>query len=347
MGVSKNPKKYKFKDLNWWINIESGNVQIYPKVSLDDLYFKSHSSGTTGKTWRDHHDQFFRLSNPSIKGNICEIGGGSNSILHKIKDFSKINAFYSFDKNLKLNKKNKKIFKVNKFFNDRYFKQNNIKFNLVLHSHTFEHLYDPNKFLKTVKSILNKNGKHIFTLPNMKPMIKNGYANAMNFEHPFFYDEKLIDSLLQKNNFQILKKKYFKKDHSIMYITKISMENKNYNYSRYKQNLKLFNNMFSLWKNDISKINNILKKHQNIFIFGAHIFSQMMLFNNLNKNKIIGVLDNDKSKINNYLYGTDLKIYNPIYLKKIKNPCVILRAASYNAEIKKQLLEINDKTLII
>ena len=50
MGVSKNPKKYKFKDLNWWINIESGNVQIYPKVSLDDLYFKSHSSGTTGKT---------------------------------------------------------------------------------------------------------------------------------------------------------------------------------------------------------------------------------------------------------------------------------------------------------
>ena len=61
----------------------------------------------------------------------------------------------------------------------------------------------------------------------------------------------------------------------------------------------------------------------------------------------MGILDNDKNKINNFLYGTNLKVYNPIILKKITQPCVILRAGSYNQEIKKKLLEINKNTLII
>lgn len=348
MGVSKIPKDYKFKDLNWWIDKNNGNVQIYPRVLLDELYFKSHGSGTTGKVWSDHHNLFFSLVKSHIKGNICEIGGGNNSVLNKVKNFSKINIFYSFDKNLKIKKKNKKILKINKFFDNNYFKnKKKLKFDLLLHSHTFEHLYDPNKFLKTVKSVLTKNGMHIFTMPNMKPMITRGYANAMNFEHPYYYDERLIDSLLYKNNFEIIKKKYFKKDHSIMYMTKISQLSRAHVYSKYEYNLKIFNNMFNLWKKDILKINDKIKNQKSVFIFGAHIFSQMILFNGLVKKKIIGVLDNDKLKINNFLYGTNLKINNPTILKEIKNPCVILRAGSYNDEIRKQIMKINPKTMII
>ena len=46
-------------------------------------------------------------------------------------------------------------------------------------------------------------------MPNMKVMIEKGYANAMNFEHPYYYDENLVDNLLYKNNFKIIKKKIF------------------------------------------------------------------------------------------------------------------------------------------
>ena len=94
MGVSKNIKNYNFKNLNWWINTESGNIQIHPKVSLDKLYYKSHGSGTVGKTWKDHHELFFKLVKKYLKGNICEIGGGNNSISNKIKNYSKIINFY-------------------------------------------------------------------------------------------------------------------------------------------------------------------------------------------------------------------------------------------------------------
>ena len=115
----------------------------------------------------------------------------------------------------------------------------------------------------------------------------------------------------------------------------------------YKYNLKTFLSMFDMWKKDILKINKNLNNQEKIFIFGAHIFSQMMLFNGLNKKKIFGILDNDKKKINKYLYGTKFKIFSPNVLKQIINPCVILRAGSYNEEIKKQLFKINKGTIII
>jgi len=354
MGASKKYNNYEYESLNWWINKKSGNIQIYPKISLDKLYFKSHGSGTVGKTWNDHHELFFQLVNKYLKGNVCEIGGGNNSILNKIKNFSKIKKIYCFDKNLQLKKRNQKVIKIKKFFDKNFFIFNkNKKVDLVLHSHTFEHLYNPNQFLKDVKSILSKNGKHIFTMPNMKPMIQKGYANAMNFEHPFYYDEKLVDCLLLKNNFKIIKKQFFKKDHSIMYVTKVnsflpkSEKLKFQNYSEYKKNLKLFKGMFNFWKKDIKKINKLTKKYESIFIFGAHIFSQMMIFNGLNKKNIIGILDNDKQKTNKFLYGTNFKINKPSKLKKIDKPCVILRAGSYNKEIKKQLLEINNGVIIV
>ena len=354
MGVSKNIKNYNFKNLNWWINVKSGNIQIHPKVSLDKLYYKSHGSGTVGKIWKDHHELFFKLVKKYLKGNVCEIGGGNNSISKKISNYSKIINFYCFDKNLKLKKINRKVKIVTKFFDRNFFKgKNSFQADLVIHSHTFEHLYDPNKFLQDVKSILSKNGKHIFTMPNMQPMIKKGYANAMNFEHPFYYDEKLVDCLLLKNNFKIIKKKLFKEDHSIMYVTKIdnshntNQNKKLNNYQQYSKNFKLFKKTFELWKKEIIKINKLIKRYNNVFLFGAHVFSQLQIFNGLNKKKIIGILDNDKNKINDFLYGTNLKVYNPIILKKITQPCVILRAGSYNQEIKKKLLEINKNTLII
>jgi hypothetical protein len=178
-------------------------------------------------------------------------------------------------------------------------------------------------------------------------MVKRGYANAMNFEHPFFFDEKLVEALLYSNNFQIIKKIYYKNDHSIMYVTKVSKAFKFIKYLQYRKNLKTFMTMFSVWKKDIIKINKIIAGHDKIFIFGAHIFSQLIIFNGLNKLNIFGILDNDKKKINHYLYGTKYKIFSPAILKNFLLPTVILRAGPYNAEIKRQILIINPRTIII
>ena len=122
---------------------------------------------------------------------------------------------------------------------------------------------------------------------------------------------------------------------------------KKFEYKRYDVNRKIFTNLFNLWNKDITNLNQKIKNNKNIFIFGAHIFSQLLLFNGLNKSNVVGILDNDKNKINKYLYGTKYKILKPNFLSKISSPTVILRAGSYNREIKKQLLKINKKVRII
>ena len=83
---------------------------------------------------------------------------------------------------------------------------------------------------------------------------------------------------------------------------------KNIKYKKFKTNKKLFQNFIRKIKLDVKKTNTLIKGLDEVYLFGAHIFSQMLIFNNLNLSPIKGILDNDK-KINKYLYGTRLKSF--------------------------------------
>ena len=345
MGVVNQNFKYEFKDLSFKINKDTGSVQINPKIPLKKLYFKPHGSGTIGKTWKNHHLFFFKFLSKNFENNVVEIGGGHNSIsqiINSIKIRKRYNLI-SFDPNGKKNQKKNHIV-VNDFFSKKYLKKIRNKTNLVIHSHLLEHIYNPNQFLKNIYDSLHDKGAHIFSVPNLKFMINKGYANAMNFEHPYFLEEKMIDYLLNKNGFKIIKKKKYL-NHSIFYKTvKISGKKRTIKtYNNFKNNKKLFKSYFSKLKRDVSKLNLKIKSLKNVYLFGAHIFSQMLIFNGLNITKIKGVLDNDKKKQNKYLYGTNLKVFNPQILKKKDKPFIILRAAQYNYEIKNHIINFVNK----
>jgi len=348
MGVVDKNKKFEFKNLSFKINKTSGSVQIHPRVPLKKLYFKPHGSGTIGKTWKNHHISFFNFLLKNFKGVIFEIGGGHNSVSEEINNFKKIKNYklISFDPNGKKNK-NPNYSLIRDFFSKKYVKNWKNGVDLIMHSHLFEHIYDPNLFLKNIYNSLKKNGLHMFSVPNLKFMIQNGFANAMNFEHPYFLEEKMIDYLLKKNGFKILKKKKYL-NHSIFYktIKHNKLKKIKNSYNNFKINNKLFCNYSAKIKKDVLELNSKIKLIDNeVYLFGAHIFSQMLIFNGLNIIKLKGVLDNDKKKINKYLYGTKLKVFDPKILKKKKNPIIILRAAQYNKEIKNQIINQINKNL--
>ena len=117
----------------------------------------------------------------------------------------------------------------------------------------------------------------------------------------------------------------------------------------YKKNLKIFKNFIDYYSRDIMKINKIIKKSDNkIFVFGAHIFSQYLFSNGLVEGKIDSILDNDKSKQGERLYGTNLMVNSPKILKNYIKPIIILRAGVYNNEIKKDIINnINSKAQFI
>ena len=101
-------------------------------------------------------------------------------------------------------------------------------------------------------------------------------------------------------------------------------------------------------KEMISKINTTIASFDGeIYLFGAHIFSQFLIAFGLDTSKIKGILDNSTEKNNKKLYGTDLCVYFPDIIEQTENVCVILKVASYHNEIKEQLIKINPNVNII
>tara|TARA_B110000858_G_C17721947_1_gene435673 strand:- start:139 stop:1185 length:1047 start_codon:yes stop_codon:yes gene_type:complete len=348
MGVVDQDFTPEFSDMVFNINKKSGTVQIFPRVPLEKLYFKSHGSGKIGATWKKHHEEFYELILPYMNGNIVEIGGGHNSI-HMLPGANKeIFKVYSFDPNGKKSQ-NDNIKIINSFFSKSAIKNENIpNIEMFIHSHLLEHIYDPLDFLKIINENLNRGGMHIFAVPNMSKMIDLNFANAMNFEHPFYLSEDIIEQLLSQSGFEIIEKKYFQEAHSIFYKTiKVDRHEREFE-NQYVQNKEMFLNLIKKWILDVKNINNILEKYHNeVYIFGAHIFSQNLISNGLNCSKVRGILDNDPSKQGQILYGTKLEVKNPAIILKDKKPLIILRAASYNDEIKDGLKVINPNCYFI
>ena len=125
-----------------------------------------------------------------------------------------------------------------------------------------------------------------------------------------------------------------------MYVTKKINKFKDIKYNYYKKNKGLFISLKNKWLKDIKKIKNLISGNKQVFLFGANIFSQVILSNKFN-NKIYGIIDNDKNKQGQFLYGTKIKVYSPKILKNVNKPYLYLRAGDYNSEIKKQVSSIN------
>jgi len=339
-------KDLKF-DMNFYIGKSNGVVQLNPILPFSIIYKESHNSGLVGKLWMEHHEKFSYFIKKFNPKNILEIGGG-HGILSKLYQGKNIKTKWTIiEPNPSPIKGCKAIFKK-KFFTKKDII--NFDYDLLVHSHVLEHIFYPDKFINDIGSALSNNQLMVFSIPNLKAMINRNYTNALNFEHTTYLSEDYLDFILNKNSFKIIKKLYFKKDHSIFYaVKKINNFNKFLKINLYKKNKNLFLNYFRKQKKIVKKINqHINKSNKKIFLFGAHVFSQYLISYGLNTKKITYILDNDKKKQEKRLYGTKFIIKSPKILANYDKPLVILRAGVYNKEIKNQILkEINKETSFI
>jgi len=339
MGTTTSNKEAdQFNEMNWGAT-KNGVIHLMSRIPLDVLYSQSHNSGLIGGTWKKHHIHFSEFISTYSPKNICEIGGGHGILSQnyaKLKDFS---SWDIYEPNAKKSPDSRVT------IHSEFFHENTRldKKDCILHSHLFEHLYDHSAVLKKIHHSLTDKGVMIFSLPNMEQMIKNGYVNALNFEHVTYLPEDLIEFLLKKNGFVIDRKDYFLEDHSIFYACK---KTSNPQIAEYK-NTKHIDDIISFFateKTKVDDLNSLLSLHykqSNVFLFGAHIFSQFYLTNGLDNSLIKAVLDNDPEKQQQRLYGTNLKVASPTIVANIEDAVVLVRAGAYQDEIVAQLNAIN------
>ena len=74
MGCTSDDKSNDIKaDMSWWINKRTGLIQLNPLIPLEVLYDKSHGSGTIGKLWDQHHQEFAQFVSTYNLSNLLKL----------------------------------------------------------------------------------------------------------------------------------------------------------------------------------------------------------------------------------------------------------------------------------
>jgi len=340
-------KGYKYLDMVFQICKKTGIIQIKDYPSLNDMYIVPHNM-SYGKIW----DDLFELMSKKIDGivnksNILEIGGGSLLLASKILKNDDISSYVVYEKNSsKLHTNDERISMIKEYFTD----ETEIDFSpdIIIHSHVLEHVCYPNDFISVIKKNMKINGYHCFIVPNLQETFKKKYANSLNFEHNVLISEPYINVMLHNNNFEIIDKEYYL-DHSIIYITRY-IKNDVFQIkfpNMYEEYRNLGLEFKSYYENIVDKLNKHIDEFDgDIYLFGGHIFSQYLIKFGLNTNKILNILDNSKEKENHKLYGFELVVKNPSIIEDKKNVAIIVKAATYQKEIEKQLYDLNENVII-
>ena len=325
-------------DMNWKISSESGMIQLNPLLPLEIVYSEEHGSGTTGAAWNEHHQSFAEFVHKYAPKEVLEIGGLHGILAQKVLDLDSTINWTIVEPNPRVPEE-LPVEVITGFFDSNFKSQKD--FDAVVHSHVLEHIYNPDEFMEHKASFMQEGNLLIFTLPNMQAMLQRRYTNCINFEHTVYITEPYIEHYLAKHGFEILEKSYFKEDHSIFYCARKVSKQLPYKlpHDLYSTNKKVFQDYIKTHQKDVANINTVIRNTTlPVYLFGAHIFSQYLISFGLDTEKVKCILDNNITKQDRRLYGTSLICKSPKLLREEKEAIVILRAAAYNEEIKKDIL---------
>ena len=350
MGCVTHPKEHDlYSDMVWDISPTNGLIQLKNLIPLEILYPENHA-GAIGGTWMKHHKSFALFLERFRLNAVLEIGGAHGILSREYAEINPSASWKIIEPN-PIPAKGVKAKFIKGFFDNNFALESPV--DSVVHSHVFEHVYDPVEFIKHISAFLEP-GKHlVFSLPNMEEMLRRKYTNCINFEHTIFLTEPYVEYLLQKHGFRLIEKEYFLDDHSIFYayVRDPQVQPTYLPAGLYERNKELYLDYVSYHEELIKEINTKLSNltsKQEAYLFGAHVFSQYLIGFGLNTSRIKCVLDNDPNKQGRRLYGTRLSVEAPGIIKDAINPVIILRAGVYNNEIKDQILrDINPNTLFI
>jgi len=345
MGVSEN-LEYQTdlcEDMVYTACVTCGCIQLQNLIDPNILYEKSHNP-SVGKTWERHHEHFSKFVLKHTGEKVLELGGGNLKLCNKIVHSDKIKKYTIIDKH-QYKKTNKKTEFVNKIFT----LEDDSKFDCdtIVHSHTFEHLYFPIKYLNKFNNMLSFGQKMIFSVPNTKNLLADGMNNGINFEHTFLVSESNLKNALNKTGFEILEFINYSPYNFFVSCKKKQGIIKTEKIDELEENVNIFYNLVSANKIFCMKNRELLASKKEVFVFGAHINTQILLHSGLKEESVSAVLDNDPNKIGRRLYGSSLLVKSPEILKKYQNPTVVLKNGIYSKEIEKQLKTINSNIQII
>ncbi|WP_417312813.1 class I SAM-dependent methyltransferase [Ectopseudomonas khazarica] len=329
-------------DMSWSISRTSGLIQLKKLLPLDVLYQAQTTTSAVGATWMAHHREFAKFIAKYSPTGVLEFGGAHGILSIEYQNFGDV-SWTILEPNPSPADGCRAEF-IKGFFDERF--KFDKEFDVLVHSHVFEHLYEPAGFMRAVKEFLPLGQKMLFSVPDLSEWLKRKYTNCINFEHTVYLTEPYVEYLMAEYGFRVLEKQKVMDGHSIFYAVVRDDSVARYELSGdlYAENSKVYREFVGYYEALAAELNEKLKGWDGeIYLFGAHVFSQYLIAFGLDVSNVVSLLDNDSRKQGKRLYGTELNVASPEVLRGKKNVAIILKAGIYNEEIKQGISsEIND-----
>lgn len=305
-----------------------------------EVLYKEQRCFGYGKVWGDHYDRYFEFikKNSSPADKALEVGVGNAVVFKKMLQHSK--NLYGIDAIHNEEYKGYNI-QVGIFSKDRYPKES---FDLIYSSHLIEHMPDPVEYLKTCHYLLKEGGLCFVACPNIIKSFENLHFNAFTTDHLNYFSRDSLGNLAASQGFEMIDF-YQYLDHGMYLAFRKTGDVKRkaaYEYS--KSFMKYFNDYYQRLNLFVEKSRKETENSDLVYLFGAHgltvTFLKLMNSPNFTR-KVRFVLDNEKTKHNRRLSGTNLFCKPPSVIQGESNPVVILYMGAYENEISQQLKTLN------
>jgi len=312
-------------------------TSIY-KISPDERYTKYDYSYTSDNSpvSRNH---FFNIAKIIIKkfklkskNSIIEIGSNDGTFLNYIKEISDANVLGVDPSEFVCNiAKKRGINTYTNFFN---FKNSKIiknkfgKFDVLYAANVFNHIDEPDNFLKGCDTVLKDNGIIVLEVPDLDSLINTCGFDTIYHEHRQYFSSNSIKKILFKNGYKVLsvqKIKYMSGSLRVFATKESRIEKKiifkvetNLQKKKYLENFKKFQKKIILVKKEILQFIKKYKKRNKtiIGIAAATKGNTLLNFCNIDYNDLKYIAENSPYKINKFTPGSAIPIVDEKNLKK-------------------------------
>ena len=340
-------------------------VQLGHNFDLNYLYGPDYGYRTgINKTMTDHVNytvkQITKIVNLNRYDCVLDIASNDGTLLNfypknivKVGIDPLVGKYKKYYKNIN--------HKISNFFNISDIKKLRLKkkFKIITALSVFYDLRNPNKFLKEVKQLLDKEGVFVLEHADLYSILKNNIFDTICHEHLSYYSSSIIINMMKKNGLRVFNHEFnninggssryyichmdskYKSNKSIKYVINKEL--------KFKLGLqKTLKNFFKKIINLNNKLIKLIKKiknyNQTIHGYGASTKGNILLqFCKIGNKEIDFIADRNMLKYNLFTPGTKIKIISEKESRLIKPDYYLVLPWHFKKEILKREIKIRKK----
>lgn len=336
MGCTGQPRQQDvFYDQRWATCARCGSVQLSALAPLDLVYQSQHNAAVGG-VWARHHTALADFVAARAPRTVVEVGGASGALAreyaagHDVASWTVVEPNPTFTPQPPIHLIAAYVEEAGDVVAEA---------DAVVHSHLLEHLYRPRAFLRGLREQSRPDARMLLSVPNLPALLDQSGANALNFEHTYFFDVALLSWMLRDAGFTVEEPQRFE-HHSLFMAARPDAEPGAAGPPPDAHGgARAFARFVIEARADAEALATRAAAFDGpVYLFGAHVFSQFLIGCGFPAQSATAVLDNDPHKQGLRLYGTPLDVAAPAVIAGAgPTAAVIVRATHYTAEITEQL----------